>query len=77
MPILRTVAQKENRIRQIGRPWSDLLTVFQRHRSLTPEEKKNQHAEAIARSREAYYGQYVQSVLECALRSPEGRKKSK
>ena len=74
---LTTLEEKEQRIREIGRPWTDLMEGFRYHRRLTAEEKKSPHSDAIARSRQDYYAKGVQVILGQAIRLASGKRKSK
>jgi hypothetical protein len=59
-------AEKEGRIREMGKPWADLLPDLQFHRKMQPEEEKSPHADGIERARNDYYDSVLDEILKCA-----------
>jgi hypothetical protein len=67
--LIVTTIQKEERIREIGKPWADLLPGLQLHRRMKPEEEKSPHADGIRRARSDYYDAALDVILKCAAKS--------
>jgi len=63
-----TTAEKEKRIFDLGKPWTEIMKGLEVHRSITEEEKKSDHKDSIARAREDYYSNALSVVLECGQR---------
>ena len=64
-----TTNQKEERIREIGKPWANLLPGLQLHRRMKPDEEKSPHADGIQRARDDYYDSVLDVILKCAAKS--------
>ena len=64
-----TTAEKEKRILDLGKPWSDIMKGLAFHRSITKDEESSPHRDGIIRTREDYYSQALSVVLDCAHKS--------
>jgi len=69
-----TTAEKEKRIFDLGRPWTELMKGLEYHRKPTQKEKDDKTSgDAIARAREDYYSNALSVILECGDREKNSK----
>ena len=63
-----TTPEKEKRVADLGKPWTEVMKGLGFHRKVTEEEKQHEHHDAIAIAREDYYSNALSVIIDCAWR---------